>query len=369
MAIDRRRFVALGLGMLLPGTRPFAANAGARRLLSCCSNAHGEHYLALSDTAGQRLWHVLLPARGHDVAVDRRQRRVAVFARRPGAFVWIVDLLRGDVLHRLSAESGRHFYGHGVFTPDERYLLCSENAYESGNGVIGVYDASANFQRIGEIPSHGIGPHQVRLLSDGETLVVANGGIRTHPDLPRVKANLASMQPNLAYLRTSDGSLLRRLEPEAKWHQLSIRHIDVSVDDRVAVAMQFEGRQHLRPPLIAIQDGEQPMRMLSAPSSVQDKLKNYCGSVAFSEDGLRFAVSSPRGGVITLWSADGNYLGAHAQADACGISRTQDGENDFFVSDGGGNILRIAPGPMVSQRHAYPGLRWDNHLFALGPRA
>jgi hypothetical protein len=57
--------------------------------------------------------------------------------------------------------------------------------------VIGVRDASAGYRHIGELPSHGIGPHDLALLSDERTLVVANGGIRTHPDRRREELNLA----------------------------------------------------------------------------------------------------------------------------------------------------------------------------------
>ena len=41
--------------------------------------------------------------------------------------------------------------------------------------------------RIGELASFGVGPHEVVLMPDGATLVVANGGIRTHPDRDRAK--------------------------------------------------------------------------------------------------------------------------------------------------------------------------------------
>ena len=61
------------------------------------------------------------------------------------------------------------------------------------------------------------------------------------------------MRSSLAYLDLASGRLLHRREPEPQWHQLSIRHIDVSPDDRVAIAMQFEGQPQLLPPLIAIQ--------------------------------------------------------------------------------------------------------------------
>ncbi|MCW5585253.1 MAG: DUF1513 domain-containing protein [Chromatiales bacterium] len=367
MAIDRRAFIRLGLGGLLLGPAMAMAGTGAgrQRLLGCRSDDRGGHFLSMVDVDGGRLMDVALPGRGHGVAVDPMQRRAAVFARRPGTFVWIVDLASGQVSHRIAAVSGRHFYGHGQFTPDGTRLLCSENAYASGEGVIGVYDAGNSYRRADELPSHGVGPHEIRLLADGNTLVIANGGIRTHPDLPRVKSNLAGMRPNLAYVDVASGRLLQRHEPEEQWHQLSIRHIDVSPDDRVAVAMQFEGRPELFPPLIAIQHGKQPMRLLSAPDAVQRRLRNYCGSVTFDAEGLRFAVSSPRGGVVTFWSAGGDYLGLYEQADACGIGRTAADGYGFVVSDGNGGVAGIDRVLAVSDHRVFAGYRWDNHLLAL----
>lgn len=368
MAINRREFIGLGLAVLLPGPTGAGAGEGQPGLLSCRSDDKGRHFLSMVGADGRRRLDIPLPGRGHGVALDPVQQRVAVFARRPGTFVWIVELASGQVTHRITAAPGRHFYGHGLFTPDGTRLLCSENAYESGDGVIGLYDVGRHGERVGELPSHGIGPHDIRLLGDGTTLVVANGGIRTHPDLPRIKSNLASMRPNLAYVDVASGRLLQRHEPEARWHQLSIRHIDVSPDDRVAIAMQFEGRSDLFPPLMAIQRGERAMQMLTAPDAIQRRLRNYCGSVAFSADGLRFAVSSPRGGVVTVWSSTGDYLGVHEQADACGIGPAGVGERGFLVSDGGGGVLRVDENLAAIDHRAFPDCRWDNHLLTLQPR-
>ena len=89
------------------------------------------------DVDGGRLLDVALPGRGHGLAVDPMQLRAAVFARRPGTFAWIVDLAGGQVSHRIAAAPGRRFYGHGQFTADGARLLCSENDYASGDGVIG----------------------------------------------------------------------------------------------------------------------------------------------------------------------------------------------------------------------------------------
>lgn len=305
---------------------------------------------------------IRLPSRGHGIAVDPSHNIAAVYARRPGNYIWIVDLRSGRVTQKITAIESRHYYGHGVYTPDGRYMLSSENAYETGEGRVGVYDVTDNYKRIAELDSHGIGPHEIKLLNDGKTLVIANGGIRTHPDLPRIKANLQDMQPNLAYVDIDRDQLINKFEPPAHWHQLSIRHIDVSRDDTVAIAMQYEGRTDQRPPLIAIHRGNEPMQLLQAPEKQHRMMRNYCGSVAFSCDSSKFAVSSPRGGLVTYWSAEGNYLGMHEQLDACGVC-CDDGI--FWVTDGQGKLSKINQTYTTSHTSSTTDTRWDNHLIRL----
>ena len=214
----------------------------------------------------------------------------------------IVDLAGGQVSHRIAAAPGRHFYGHGQFTADGARLLCSENDYASGSGVIGVYDAPTATGVSVSCPATASAPRDQVAGRRPD----AGDRQRRHPHPPRsaaVKSNLASMRPNLAYVDVASGRLLQRHEPERRWHQLSIRHIDVSPDDRVAVAMQFEGRL----PSFSAADrhttsGAADAAVERAGRRVQRRLRNYCGSVTFDADGLRFAVSSPRGGLVTFWS-------------------------------------------------------------------
>lgn len=364
MAINRRQFLGLSAGTFFLGNTQWLQADGTTRLLSCRTDKNGQHYVTLFNLHGGKLLDIRLPARGHGIAVNPQQNLAAVFARRPGEYLWIIDIQSGQVIEKISAAQNRHFYGHGVFTPDRKYLLCSENAFDSGDGRIGIYDAANHYQRVGELPGHGIGPHEIRLLNDGKTLVIANGGIQTHPDLPRVKSNLKTMRPNLAYLDIQTGKLAGMFEPPEKWHQLSIRHIDVASDDTVAIAMQFQGKLTERPALVAthnIHTGN-GLKLHSAPVKVQRKMKNYCGSVAFSKDSSQFAISSPRGNLVTYWSRSGTYLGKHQQADACGVTASG---NSFLVSDGTGSLNSIDNTKDNAALFTMNQTRWDNHLVSI----
>ncbi|MFK7794797.1 MAG: DUF1513 domain-containing protein [Gammaproteobacteria bacterium] len=365
MVINRRQFLAFGSALALLNARIIYAVPAMQKTLACRSDRGGKHFLSMINQQGEAELNIQLPQRGHGICASKDKQFAAVFARRPGNYVWIVDLNTQQVSNKISATNQRHFYGHGVFTNDGSLLLCSENAYESGNGVIGVYDVRDNYVRMGEFPSFGIGPHEIQLLSDGKTLVVANGGIQTHPDSPRIKLNLESMRPNLAYVDITNGQLLHRHELNTEFNQLSIRHIDIAADDTVAIAMQSQGDPYLHPPLIAVQQGERQIKTLTAPDHVQKRLRNYCGSVTFSNDSKIFAVSSPRGGLVTYWSAKGQYLGLHEQADACGVSGSTDNPSEFLVSDGTGAILVVKDKLQSHPYHMTRGWRWDNHMLTL----
>ena len=141
----------------------------------------------------------------------RHLRRRVRAARRPGA-------------PPLRHPADRHFYGHGVFDPTGRLLFATENDVASGQGVLGVYDAADGYRRVGELPAHGVGPHDVALLPDGRTLAVANGGILTRPETGRAKLNLGTMRPSLSYVEAG-AAACSRSAAGVDLRQLSIRHL------------------------------------------------------------------------------------------------------------------------------------------------
>lgn len=291
-----------------------------------------------------------------------------LFARRPGTFALVIDLAGGRVIREVRSPEDRHFYGHGVFGPDGRLLYAPENDFEAGHGVIGVYDGGAGYARVGELPSHGIGPHDVRLLSDGETLVVANGGIRTHPDLPRMKLNLQTMAPSLAYVDRRDGRPRRLVPLPAHLHLLGIRHLAVGAGDTVGVAMQYEGPAGDRVPLVGCHRGDGPLRLLEGPVQVVAAMKQYGGSAAFDRDGRILAVSAPRGNLVTFWDvARGAFLSAVPVPDGCGVAPGPH-PGTFLVSSGLGGAV-TADARTGRARHLGSAFlaesRWDNHLVSV----
>lgn len=368
MVIDRRCLVGSVLaGLALPPALAKAALPDKRLYLSARRSGDGAFWVSAFTAQGVSHLDVPLPGRGHSFAVQPDGPVAVHFARRPGRFAKVLDLRKGRALAEIEAPAQRHFYGHGVFAAEGALLYATENDYEAERGVIGVYDASASYRRLGELASHGIGPHDIRLLSDGETLAVANGGIATRPDLPRVKLNLPSMTPSLVYLDRRDGRLLEEVRLAPELHQLSIRHLAVGADDHVAIAMQYEGPFSDRVPLVALhRRGGQP-RLLDAPRSVLRGMKHYCGSAAFDHSGRVLAVSAPRGNRLVFWDVEeGRFLSSVELADGCGIAAAEM-PGQFLASSGVGGVVLVDAVSGLSHQLASDflnGSQWDNHLLA-----
>ena len=372
MRFDRRaliRRLAAGTGALfVPCTsRANTPARGCPAYLAARMDAGGAFRVSVLDSAGSLRLDLDLPARGHGFALHPRRPVAVCFARRPGTFALVFDVVRGTRLAELRTPPERHFYGHGVYAGDGSLLYASENDYSNRRGVIGVYVPDEGYRRAGELPAHGIGPHEIALLPGHETLVVANGGIATHPDAPGVKLNLPSMEPTLAYLDRRSGRLLERATLPRSLHALGIRHIAVAFDGRVAVGMQYEGPRGDVLPLVGLHRRGRALELFDAPKTAWRAMRQYCGSVAFDVSGRIVAASAPRGDAITLWDArSGGYLCALAVADGSGVAPTRTPGSFLATSGWGGAFLVDSRGGRRPLDAAYAATgRWDNHLSAV----
>ncbi|KUF12803.1 twin-arginine translocation pathway signal [Pseudoponticoccus marisrubri] len=350
----RRAFLS---AMLASATMPGAswADAGSPAFLAAAREPSGAFALFGLSATGQDLFRIPLPARGHAAAAHPVAPEAVAFARRPGAFALVIDCASGQLRARLDAPAGRHFYGHGAYLDGGEILVTSENGIETGAGVLGLWARSEGYRRIGEIPSGGVGPHEILALP-GEVLAVANGGIRTHPERGRDKLNLASMRPNLAYVSLS-GGIEEVVELEPDLHHASIRHL-AAEGGQVAFAMQWQGDLPDPAPLLGLhRRGAAPV-LCSAEMGEQMSMDGYAGSVAM--DARHVAITSPRGGRVHVFDRQGRFVRAVLRADVCGIAT---GACGLVVTDGQGGIAALDPdlAPLARAARA-----WDNHLVRLG---
>ena len=335
--------------------------------LSANHDRNERPHVGAFDAAGRPLFRLPLDLRAHAAVVHPVRRSVAVIiARRPGNLLYEIDLAGGHLRRLVPGADDRHFYGHGVYSPDGRYLFTTENDFHNGVGVIGVRDGET-LAWVREMPSYGVGPHELVLLSDGQTLVVANGGIRTHPDSPRDKLNLSAMAPSLTYIDAPSGA--RRETHTLDNRFLSIRHLTVGRDDLIGVALQYEGPPEDAVPLVGFQRGDGPLVPASAPDSLLRSLCHYTGSICLHAESGTAAVSCPRGGQVTFWDSNtARFLASLPIRDAGGISLSANG-GAFVVTNGRGEIHTVRADTLTP---AAPPITasdtmWDNHLTLSRP--
>lgn len=375
MQLNRRQFTTLAATLL--GTSPFTlAGTGTGPLfLSAASDGDGKHWVLgfnTDDQAGEPVFKHALPARAHHIAAHEGVGIYVVVARRPGTWLWIGDLATGDPLDVITVPEDRHLYGHGVFSRDGSRFYTTENDWRNMTGDSGLVVAwdvarqggrSPVMVRRAEYPTHGVGPHELLLKADQRTLVIANGGIRTHPDRDREKLNIDTMLPSLAYIDAGTGELLERHFLDEEYHQASIRHMDINAQGEVAFGMQYEGEPFHRVPLVGTHRQGENVRLLWAPEPQQGRMSQYVGSVRFDSGGRFFATSCPRGNMIVFWDADtGDMVRTVRSRDGCGICAMNDG---FLFTSGVGRIAhyRVADDSILElDVDALGTLFWDNHL-------
>lgn len=357
--ITRRALLAGGAALLARPRTLSASNEGRELFAAAYKERTGGYGVAILAGDGDIVSRLPLPDRGHDITCDPACGRFVAFARRPGLFAVVFDRRGRRAPVTIAAAKGRHFFGHGVFSSDGKLLYATENDFDRASGMIGVYDASDGFKRLGEFPTHGMDPHELLLMPDGKTLAVANGGIETHPDFGRAKLNLATMEPSLVFIDSEHGDLVEKHGLPAALHRLSIRHMAIDAAGRCWFGCQFEGPQSATPPLLGHVAQGNGVTLIEIPEDTLRSMRNYVGSVAYNAKENMIAISSPRGNRMAVVDA-GTAALRHVESltEVCGLASHGEG---FVASTGDGAIV------FASGAHKrYDDLVWDNHILHIG---
>ena len=358
MPLTRRAaLAALAATTLMPA--PMVLAEGRPAFVSACRTANGDYAAAVLDDTGRVVLTETLDARGHDAAIRHDPATAVMFARRPGLFAVVIDLQRLKRTTVIAPPEDRRFAGHGFFSVDGKLLYATENDFDGERGVIGVYDATGGYKRVGEFPTYGVGPHEALLLSDGRTIAVANGGILTHPDFPRLKLNLATMEPSMVLIDAATGDLIRKAVLPAGLHQLSLRHMAEVGKGTLWFGAQYEGPKTDRVPLVGTFGVDEDIAMIEAPADVTGRFDQYVGSVAASADGAHVVTTSPRGGVVVAWDVTTRRAARVIDLpDACGAAPGEV-RSGFAITSGTGSFQNADAAATATR------LAFDNHLAAI----
>lgn len=336
-----------------------------QHILSCGVDRYGSFFISAFSKSGQLLFTTPLPSRGHGISKHPKKEEILILARRPDTKLIVLAASPYTIVSEVQTPENRHLYGHGVYSPDGTRFFTTENDFDSGRGVIGIYAPESNYKRLGEYQSGGIGPHQLLVCSRGQVIVVANGGIRTHPLTGRSKLNIKNMRPNLTFLTMSGGRNLKTFYLDQDLHQLSMRHIDINHQYCCAIGMQHEGNRRKSPPLVWLLRQCGSITFLQVPENILTKMQQYIGSVCFDVTGSFVAASCPRGNIIVIWNTDSErFICTFAANNASGIvATTQRGE--FIATSGDGTAYLLDALQLNSKIILAKNANhvWDNHAY------
>ena len=359
----RRTLLGLGSGLLglgIIGGWTVARGTSQPLLLSARDDAQGRHYAVGYELDGTQRFSTRINERCHD-AYAHPYLPIAVFTgRRPSRESYVVDLNTGELLQTLHSPEHRHFYGHGVFDKDGQLFYTTENnTRDPGRGVLGVYQVhERKLDRIAERSTHGIGPHQLLWMPDGEHLVVANGGIRTEAD-SREMMNLNAMDASLVIMHHNGTFISPDTPPQ---QQNSIRHLAVARDGTVVSGQQYEGDAHDKADLVAIKRPGQAFAPFPLADAQRDLMQQYTASVAIHDELRLLAITAPRGNRFFVWDLDTGHLRLDANVpDGAGVGAYAEG---FVVTSGQGRcrLYDCTGSTPQMQALALPSGLWDNHL-------
>ena len=351
------------------------------------------------DADRQIVWQTTMPERVHDIVVqpvlseqdskvkNHSSRDVVVMGRRPSEKFWVLDTATGQVKFAINAANNRHFYGHACYSLDGKLLYVTENDTISLHGKIGIYDAYDNYKKIAEYDSHGIGPHELVMHPDGETLVIANGGIKTE-QASREELNLDSMRPSLVYVNRHTGALLEQIMPEH--NQMSVRHLAMHDDGTVMIGIQFQGEKHINVPLVLTHKcGDTDFKALIMPNDQWQRFHQYIASVAVDSARNLLCVTTPIGGCAAIYDLNTRTLINDVSLPDCAgaamflrqstnNTANHDERSGFIVSDGQGQLTALTVNSLATAELAtidqgerifinskYHMMSFDNHLQAL----
>ncbi len=299
------------------------------------------------DADRQIVWQTTMPERVHDIVVqpiidnnqDLTPRSVVVMGRRPSECFWVLETATGQVKYAIKADTDRHFYGHACYSLDGLQLYVTENDTVSLEGKIGIYDATNGYQKIAEFDSHGIGPHELIIHPDAQTLIVANGGIKTE-QASRAELNLDTMRPSLVYLNRHNGELLEQVTPEH--NQMSIRHLAMHDDGTVMIGIQFQGERHINVPLVLTHKrGDVAFTPLIMPNNQWQRFHQYIASVTVDSQNNLLCVTTPIGGCAAIYDLTTRQLIDDVRLPDCAgasVMSVVDSQNATFNDKGNASL-------------------------------
>lgn len=336
------------LGVVIGGSQ-YTSASGDRRTYA----------LDLLDLDDDRLRTIELHFLPHGFTTMPGRETVAALFEKRGPNACLVELTTGRV-RPITAETGRAFYGHGVFAPDAQTLYAVEIDTASHEGLLTVRDART-WEVMRTVPTGGKNPHDAVLLGDLRTLVVTNGG----GDATDATTDAA---PSVTFVDLASSRVVDRVAiGEAAFNA---GHVAIARDGSLAVVSAPRdglpetslGGLSLRGP-----GSGGTAERAREPRDVTDRMTGESLSVAIHEPTRTVLATHPYGDLFTLWSLDERRLLRAFELEAPrGVTLTLDGR--FFAlshgKDGALSLVDPEARELVKDKRRSLGRFTGSHLYA-----
>ncbi len=280
-----------------------------------------QYFLSVIDIQGQQKHLTSMPFLPHGI-----HRRIddpfilAIFEKQgPGACEY--DLKQQKIRRMIPKLSNRYFYGHGSYSADATVLFSTETLLDSLDGVITIRDSSS-LTHVGDFPSFGKEPHECKLIDQGKTLVVTNGG-----------GPLNDEAPSICFIDIQQEKLIEKVTLTNE--RLNTGHFSVSDQgDLVVVSAPRTGLGKKHTGGVSIRPQGKAMQSIAQPQRISEKMFGEALSTCINNALAIAAVTHPDGDMITFWSLkDRQFIKAMKFDRPRGVVLSQD-QKYFLVSAG-----------------------------------
>ncbi len=249
-----------------------------------------------------------------------RKQQLAVFEKiGPGACEY--DIESREVIRPIEALEHHLFYGHGAYSTDGSVLFATESRIGTKDGTISVRDADT-LNILGQFPSYGKSPHECKLVDQGQTMLVTNGGGAHGEEMPSV-----------SYIDVASEKLLEQVSLSNE--DINAGHVALNSSGQlIVVSAPRSGLSQRQPGGVSIGREHGKLSPAKAAADFTQQLYGEALSVSI-HDGLGLAaVTHPDGNIVTIWSLQSQRLVKSIQLPGPrGVELTID-QSAFIISFG-----------------------------------
>lgn len=339
--INRREFVA---GSVALGCFPYASLRAAVEREYILAPEYGEHSagIGIIDLNTDKAYHIPVQQRGHVMILTSDIPDIAVMAaQRPGKISYVIDLKQKKMVKQFTSSKGYHFYGHGIFMNKGTELWMTENNDQTAKGKV-VKRSFPRLEIIGEFPTEGFAPHELKLLEGGKKLVIANGGTTDIEVIQNTTVYRKDLiQSTVSYFDVEKESLIS--DTSCPYKNLSIRHLDVHLPSNTVITTikEYDSSNKKTYSPLLYQTAGGPLKAFYAPEDEIQKMNSFCLSVTVNEPMNQVGSTAPNSDLVAFWDLkEKKLIKTIKMHSPNGICHAKDG-NIWIVASSTGEVAFI----------------------------